>query len=378
MVTVMIIDSAEPDDYDDLFGDGDGRSNESGDGSDRPVLPLPSLPTITVLTATRVTTSATFAEPESTYDGANHAVNDGSDASASDNGTTNTDASASNDSTANTDAIPSDNIYHEANHRNDSSGSYNALKPTISPSTQPHLPSPSPPMTVPTMPATMTTTLAPLTTAPPATTPSPAITSTTRLSTVTTPVVPTTVTTTKLPLQPGSLLCTIGQGFDKTTYTFPPDGLCTIITFDSLYREGASLAPPYAKDFEYFLETAKKAKQSEFGIAIHNSIFENATALTQFVSDPSTKKYLDKLWDDYRVYHYALVRHFHDYKGYHSAYVATVAKALEEREIIGYLCFHGVFSPMERQLCGVPNAAHNLPTFGPYACSYGANIQGQL
>ncbi|KAL1442282.1 hypothetical protein MTO96_030880, partial [Rhipicephalus appendiculatus] len=175
----------------------------------------------------------------------------------------------------------------------------------------------------------MTTTLAPLTTAPPATTPSPAITSTTRLSTVTTPVVPTTVTTTKLPLKPGSLLCTIGQGFDKTTYTFPPDGLCTIITFDSLYREGASLAPPYAKDFQYFLETAKKAKQSEFGIAIDNSIFENATALTQLVSDPSTKKYLDKLWDEYRVYHYALVPGLHDYPGYYSVYLSAVAKALE-------------------------------------------------
>ncbi|KAL1478043.1 hypothetical protein MTO96_035273, partial [Rhipicephalus appendiculatus] len=207
---------------------------------------------------------------------------------------------------------------------------------TLAPPTPPPAPTLAPPTTAPPAPtlappttAPPTPTLAPPTTAPPTPTQAPSITSTTRLSTATTPVVPTTVTTTKVPLQPGSLLCTIGQGFDKTTYTFPPDGLCTIITFDSLYREGASLAPPYAKDFEYFLETAKKAKESEFGIAIHNSIIANATALTQFVSDPSTKKYLDKLWDDYRVYHYALVRHLHAYKGYHSVYVATVAKALE-------------------------------------------------
>ncbi|KAL3224118.1 hypothetical protein MRX96_026701 [Rhipicephalus microplus] len=72
-------------------------------------------------------------------------------------------------------------------------------------------------------------------------------------------------------MQPGSLLCTIGQGFQRTTYTFPPDGLCNIITFDSLYRKHASLAPPYPKDFEYFLETAKKARQSEFSIGIHRS-----------------------------------------------------------------------------------------------------------
>ncbi|XP_075741172.1 uncharacterized protein LOC142790029 [Rhipicephalus microplus] len=179
--------------------------------------------------------------------------------------------------------------------------------------TQPKSTSSSPPTTVPTM--------------PPATTLAPLITSTASQSTVTTPTVPTR-TTEQEPMQPGSLLCTIGQGFQKTTYTFPPDGLCNIITFDSLYRKHASLAPPYPKDFEYFLETAKKARQSEFSIGIHRSIIANATAITEFLNDPSTKKYLHELWDDYRVYHYALVGEAHDFPGYHSIYVATVADAL--------------------------------------------------
>ncbi|KAL1475506.1 hypothetical protein MTO96_037242 [Rhipicephalus appendiculatus] len=122
-------------------------------------------------------------------------------------------------------------------------------KPTV-----PEVSSPSLPVTVLTMPTPPAVTMTP-----------PAVASTT--STPAGP--PTTTTTTQVPLTPGSLLCTIGQGFDKSTYTFPPDGLCTIIIFDSLYRKGASLAPPYPQDFEYFLETAKKAQQTEFGIGIH-------------------------------------------------------------------------------------------------------------
>ncbi|XP_037505736.2 uncharacterized protein LOC119382077 [Rhipicephalus sanguineus] len=49
----------------------------------------------------------------------------------------------------------------------------------------------------------------------------------------------------------------------------------------------------------------------------------------QLVSDPSTKKHLDELWDDYGVYHYAYVGEKHSYPGYYSAYVAATAKALE-------------------------------------------------
>ncbi|KAL1484113.1 hypothetical protein MTO96_032761, partial [Rhipicephalus appendiculatus] len=133
----------------------------------------------------------------------------------------------------------------------------------------------------------------------------------------------------EVPLKPGSLLCSIGVGFEKSTYTFPPDGLCTIIIFDSLYRKGVSLVPPYPEDFQYFLETAQQAQQSEFGIGFHKSIVANETAVTQLVSDPSTKTYLDELWDNYGVYHYAHVPEDNQFKGYIDVYVAAIAKALE-------------------------------------------------
>nr|XP_054930570.1 mucin-7-like [Dermacentor andersoni] len=93
----------------------------------------------------------------------------------------------------------------------------------------------------------------------------------------TTTAVPTTLTagqtttprrTTQAPLPKGSLLCTLQAGFKRSTYMFPPDGLCTIITFDSVYKSGYTLAPPYKEDFQYFLDTSMQAKHSEFGIGI--------------------------------------------------------------------------------------------------------------
>nr|XP_054930572.1 mucin-7-like [Dermacentor andersoni] len=74
--------------------------------------------------------------------------------------------------------------------------------------------------------------------------------------------------TTQAPLPKGALLCTLQAGFKRSTYRFPPDGLCTIITFDSVYKSGYTLAPPYKEDFQYFLDTSMQAKHSEFGIGI--------------------------------------------------------------------------------------------------------------
>ncbi|XP_049522552.1 uncharacterized protein LOC125945040 [Dermacentor silvarum] len=115
------------------------------------------------------------------------------------------------------------------------------------------------------------------------------------------------VTSREVPLPPGSLLCTISEGFQRSTYSFPPDGLCSIITFDSLYSANQTLAPPYNHDFEYFLETAMHSQKSEFGIAFHQNTISEDAAVMQLVSNPSTKMYLDELWDRYRIYHYAQV-----------------------------------------------------------------------
>ncbi|KAL1466499.1 hypothetical protein MTO96_042692, partial [Rhipicephalus appendiculatus] len=110
-----------------------------------------------------------------------------------------------------------------------------------------------------------------------------------------------------VPLAPGSILCTISRGFKKITYTFPPDGLCAIITFDSLYDDNQTLAPPYKQDFEFFIETSKKYKLSEFGIGIKQDTCSDLKAMQKIVSDPSTKKHLDDLWNRHRIYHYGQV-----------------------------------------------------------------------
>ncbi|XP_075741143.1 uncharacterized protein LOC142789997 [Rhipicephalus microplus] len=148
---------------------------------------------------------------------------------------------------------PSGNVLYT---QTTTTGKTSAYESTPSPATPSQAPSQSQPVTVPTMPLTMTTHILASTLAP------------TTTSTTAATIGPPT-TTTQVPLPPGSLVCTIGQGFDKSTYTFPPDGLCTIIIFDSLYRNNASLAPPYPNDFAYFLETARQAERTEFGIGIH-------------------------------------------------------------------------------------------------------------
>ncbi|XP_070390834.1 uncharacterized protein [Dermacentor albipictus] len=110
--------------------------------------------------------------------------------------------------------------------------------------------------------------------------------------------------TTQAPLPKGSLLCTLGAGFKKSKYTFPPDGLCTIITFHSVYKGDDTLAPPYKEDFQYFLDTSKQAKYSQFGIGIAQETCTDRAAMTKLTSNVSTKMHLDELWDRYRIYHY--------------------------------------------------------------------------
>ncbi|KAL3224098.1 hypothetical protein MRX96_026684 [Rhipicephalus microplus] len=160
---------------------------------------------------------------------------------------------------------PSGNVLYT---QTTTTGKTSAYESTPSPATPSQAPSQSQPVTVPTMPLTMTTHILASTLAP------------TTTSTTAATIGPPT-TTTQVPLPPGSLVCTIGQGFDKSTYTFPPDGLCTIIIFDSLYRNNASLAPPYPNDFAYFLETARQAERTEFGIGIHQ---ENEVTLDIFIA----------------------------------------------------------------------------------------------
>ncbi|XP_075741192.1 uncharacterized protein LOC142790042 [Rhipicephalus microplus] len=91
----------------------------------------------------------------------------------------------------------------------------------------------------------------------------------TRKSTLTTTTKPISTPTPQKPLPPDSLLCTLREGFTRSTMQFPPDGLCTITTFYDLIKD-ADVTPilTYREDFSYFLETASGHKNTEYGIGI--------------------------------------------------------------------------------------------------------------
>ncbi|XP_070390915.1 uncharacterized protein [Dermacentor albipictus] len=104
-----------------------------------------------------------------------------------------------------------------------------------------------------------------------------------------------------------SLLCTVREGFDKRTIVFPPDGLCDIITFDSLFTlKGSKLSPPYKDDFTHFMEIARQHHKTEYGIGINSKFCRNQTKMDKLVANPTTKANLDAMWEK-RIYHYAQV-----------------------------------------------------------------------
>ncbi|KAH7953567.1 hypothetical protein HPB49_010120 [Dermacentor silvarum] len=79
----------------------------------------------------------------------------------------------------------------------------------------------------------------------------------------------TTSTSAEKPLPPGSLLCTLRDNSMRFNFVFPPDGLCTILMFDSVYTtSGNKLAPPFTKEFQMFLDKAKLSLKTQYGIGI--------------------------------------------------------------------------------------------------------------
>ncbi|XP_049268941.1 uncharacterized protein LOC119382045 [Rhipicephalus sanguineus] len=115
--------------------------------------------------------------------------------------------------------------------------------------------------------------------------------------------------TSKRPLPPGSLLCTVSEGFDMSSYVPAPDGLCAITVFDSLYTpDGSKLTPPYNEDFELFLDSARGSQKTEYAIGFDaNSTMRNDTAMELLVRNMTTTNFLDYFWERNRIYHYAQV-----------------------------------------------------------------------
>ncbi|KAL3224111.1 hypothetical protein MRX96_026695 [Rhipicephalus microplus] len=88
---------------------------------------------------------------------------------------------------------------------------------------------------------------------------------------------------------------------------FPPDGLCIITTFYDLIKD-ADVAPilRYKEDLGYFLETAWRHRNTEYGVGIAYGLCQNHTSVSALVNSPTTKRLLDTLWI-YRVYHFGQV-----------------------------------------------------------------------
>ncbi|KAL1475149.1 hypothetical protein MTO96_037492 [Rhipicephalus appendiculatus] len=133
--------------------------------------------------------------------------------------------------------------------------------------------------------------------------------------------------TAQKPLRPGSLLCTLSSGFKKDTYVFPPDGLCTIVTFNSLITaDSGTLDPPYDDDFTYFLETSKGHATTEYGIGIDYKVTRNTSAMDALAADNDTQTQLEALWEQ-RIYHYGQVNTPLRYTGKDSALFAEDSAA---------------------------------------------------
>ncbi|KAH6923672.1 hypothetical protein HPB50_004564 [Hyalomma asiaticum] len=66
-------------------------------------------------------------------------------------------------------------------------------------------------------------------------------------------------------LPKNSLICVVGEGYSRESMVFPPDGLCTIVFFNSLLTRN-QLSPPFQDDLVYFMETARSHKRTEYGV----------------------------------------------------------------------------------------------------------------
>ncbi|KAH8026341.1 hypothetical protein HPB51_020047 [Rhipicephalus microplus] len=102
----------------------------------------------------------------------------------------------------------------------------------------------------------------------------------------------------------GSLLCTLGVIRFSGTYVYPADGLCNLITFDSLFVTGGiTLSPPYNDEFDTFLEMARRHRITQYAIGIDH---KNENLMSDLIANTATRTTLDDMWSQ-RIHHYAQV-----------------------------------------------------------------------
>ncbi|KAK8779593.1 hypothetical protein V5799_019066 [Amblyomma americanum] len=101
-----------------------------------------------------------------------------------------------------------------------------------------------------------------------------------------------------------SLICTIGDHLSTKNNALPPDGVCTIIFYDSLYKPGGStLSEPFEPNFQRFLDATDAHNLTQFGIGFDYRLRKNTAVI---VNDTVEKSQLDSLWQR-RIYHYGHV-----------------------------------------------------------------------
>ncbi|KAL1413977.1 hypothetical protein MTO96_030870 [Rhipicephalus appendiculatus] len=156
---------------------------------------------------------------------------------------------------------------------------------------------------------TSTVKLTAATTTIPSTRPSPSTPTSTPPTTLptTTPFRRSSRTTPGKSLLAGSLLCTLGVIRFSGTYVYPADGLCNLITFDSLFVTGGiTLSPPYNDEFDTFLATASRHRITEYAIGIDHNFCRNENQMSDLIANPATKTTLDDMWSQ-RIHHYGQV-----------------------------------------------------------------------
>ncbi|XP_075742671.1 uncharacterized protein LOC119169862 isoform X2 [Rhipicephalus microplus] len=135
-------------------------------------------------------------------------------------------------------------------------------------------------------------------------------TATTTTSPTTTSTTPTKTTTTKAPRKlvlDGVLLCTVRASVFVRTLSYPTDGVCDVIMFNSLFVPGGNtLIPPYSKFFMQFLDAASNNSKTEYGVGIDHYFCRNETFMSSLVAEQTTKTSLDEMWS-HRVHHYGQV-----------------------------------------------------------------------
>ncbi|KAL3209168.1 hypothetical protein MRX96_009356 [Rhipicephalus microplus] len=105
----------------------------------------------------------------------------------------------------------------------------------------------------------------------------------------------------------GVLLCTVRASVFVRTLSYPTDGVCDVIMFNSLFVPGGNtLIPPYSKFFLQFLDAASNNSKTEYGVGIDHYFCRNETFMSSLVAEQTTKTSLDEMWS-HRVHHYGQV-----------------------------------------------------------------------